>query len=409
MDESQYVDALEALIETWSADMSGVLKDISSTTYREDRHAQTRRRLESDVPRWLGESARAAQQLYAGAATTWHGDSSWRGGDTEQTVTFDEALAAVRDIAARNTHGNTPAWLDTIHSITDLADLDPGARRSCLGALACAASTTAGIRMTRESHDAPRYARIPMGPVTCAWCVMLASQGAVYTGADTAASPGHLNDDCAIVPSWDGTDAIPHLDHWRRMTDAASTGVTGGRDEFLAALRETFPYDLTDGDTPGDVFFDDGPASWERSLTFGDWRAMRAGIAGMYSWADDATPGTSIPPVDPTPLPRILQGLEGGPRAREWNHILYGDKTGGGHLPGYGWRDTRTTPYPADWPSDRIAGMIAEYLPGAYAEANGVEKPVERNVPGLGMVKFAFRMHDGALRLASVYPMGRTA
>lgn len=56
----------------------------------------------------------------------------------------------------------------------------------------------------------PRFARIPVGK-TCAWCLMLASRGAVYRSAESAGAAGqyHGGDcDCQPMPSWtrDGTD-----------------------------------------------------------------------------------------------------------------------------------------------------------------------------------------------------------
>lgn len=57
-----------------------------------------------------------------------------------------------------------------------------------------------------------RYARVPMGNETCAWCIMLASQGYVYKskesasykknkyGLRSAAEHFHDNCDCIVVP-----------------------------------------------------------------------------------------------------------------------------------------------------------------------------------------------------------------
>lgn len=49
-----------------------------------------------------------------------------------------------------------------------------------------------------------RFARVPMGPTTCEWCLMLASRGFVYHNAKTAgeAKKFHRNCDCRIVPSY---------------------------------------------------------------------------------------------------------------------------------------------------------------------------------------------------------------
>lgn len=46
------------------------------------------------------------------------------------------------------------------------------------------------------------YARIPTGPTTCKWCVMLASRGAVYGSAASAGAEGNrYHGDCDCVPT----------------------------------------------------------------------------------------------------------------------------------------------------------------------------------------------------------------
>lgn len=49
-----------------------------------------------------------------------------------------------------------------------------------------------------------RYARVPSGAETCAWCWALAGLGFQYKSIETA-SHSHAHCDCAIVPSWGGT------------------------------------------------------------------------------------------------------------------------------------------------------------------------------------------------------------
>lgn len=56
----------------------------------------------------------------------------------------------------------------------------------------------------------PRFARIPVGK-TCAWCLTLASRGAVYRSAESAGAAGQYHGgkcDCQPMPSWtrDGKD-----------------------------------------------------------------------------------------------------------------------------------------------------------------------------------------------------------
>lgn len=56
-------------------------------------------------------------------------------------------------------------------------------------------------------HDPsqPRYARVPSGKYTCAFCVMLASRGWAYKSEESAGGGDHryhTHCDCMIIPSW---------------------------------------------------------------------------------------------------------------------------------------------------------------------------------------------------------------
>lgn len=54
----------------------------------------------------------------------------------------------------------------------------------------------------------PRFARVPSGSETCAFCFMLASRGFEYHTAESAGSDGHYhpNCDCRIVPGFAGME-----------------------------------------------------------------------------------------------------------------------------------------------------------------------------------------------------------
>lgn len=66
-----------------------------------------------------------------------------------------------------------------------------------------AAADCIGLNTVRDGRK-PRYARVPDGAETCAFCIMLASRGPVYRSADTAGEGNHFHDncDCRIVPIW---------------------------------------------------------------------------------------------------------------------------------------------------------------------------------------------------------------
>ena len=48
---------------------------------------------------------------------------------------------------------------------------------------------------SRKDPAKPRFARVPQGPTTCKWCLMLASRGAVYTDKKSAGDMGHQHND----------------------------------------------------------------------------------------------------------------------------------------------------------------------------------------------------------------------
>ena len=58
----------------------------------------------------------------------------------------------------------------------------------------------------RRDPKKPRWARVPTGPETCEFCIMLASRGFKYHGKEVA-SHAHANCDCRVIPSWDKTEA----------------------------------------------------------------------------------------------------------------------------------------------------------------------------------------------------------
>ncbi len=106
-------------------------------------------------------------------------------------------------------------------------------------------------------HDPanPRFARVPRGAHTCAFCEMLASRGWVYRTEKTAGvDPSHYHDDCncQIVPEWDKEQA--HIDGYdpnamyaRYQAAADEVGNTRDPNAIAAALRRMYPDLYTDG------------------------------------------------------------------------------------------------------------------------------------------------------------------
>lgn len=92
-----------------------------------------------------------------------------------------------------------------------------------------------------------RYARVPTGPSTCAFCLMVASRGAVYASEQTAGGNYHDHCDCVPTPVWGDID-LARLKRDNdydpdslaaKYRDAAgkSNGGVKGSEGILATLR----------------------------------------------------------------------------------------------------------------------------------------------------------------------------
>ena len=125
--------------------------------------------------------------------------------------------------------GDSLGALDRLSGVVDAASLQDG--RNTL------------MRNSGMDPAKPRYARIPVGK-TCAWCLMLASRGAVYRSAATAgaAQEYHKRCDCEPHPSWDhGKDLPPSYDEGGLydLYDRAKkeAGGSGDPKDITAAIR----------------------------------------------------------------------------------------------------------------------------------------------------------------------------
>lgn len=98
-----------------------------------------------------------------------------------------------------------------------------------------------------------RYARVPAGPETCAWCLMTAGLGYWYM-TEEAASHTHRACDCVIVPSIgrgdveiDGYDSTVYRDMWREANEALRYGDVPSelsrRVDLLSATRPGYRAD----------------------------------------------------------------------------------------------------------------------------------------------------------------------
>lgn len=86
-----------------------------------------------------------------------------------------------------------------------------------------------GVTMTSnglQDRRKPRFARVPQGPTTCPFCIMLASRGFDYVSEKSAGALNkfHANCDCKVVPQWggesyEGYDPDEYLDQYAKLMD----------------------------------------------------------------------------------------------------------------------------------------------------------------------------------------------
>lgn len=106
------------------------------------------------------------------------------------------------------------------------------------------------FNVKRDGVKGVRYARVPTGVETCAFCIMLASRGFVYYSKKTAGENEHMHVhcDCRIVPGFDG-DVIEGYDEkvYKDIYDAAAEGYSLGNrnrnvDNILNYMRREILY-----------------------------------------------------------------------------------------------------------------------------------------------------------------------
>ncbi|WP_126146565.1 EndoU domain-containing protein [Actinobaculum sp. 352] len=90
-------------------------------------------------------------------------------------------------------------------------------------------------------------------------------------------------------------------------------------------------------------------------------------------------------------------------RVREWNHILYGDKRGGGHLTGYGWTHDRPE-FPADWTPQVIRDATETVLrENPLIHRGGPVYRSDGTVNGVSLLVYVTRK-QGNLYISGVFP-----
>lgn len=140
--------------------------------------------------------------------------------------------------------------------------------------------------MERNCHrNDLRYARVPSGRETCAFCFMLSSRGFVYRSEQTAGSSHayHRDCDCVIVPGFKGLDPTDQvegydpngmLDRWSECQAAAGSD-SDFRDEWKSmGKKERAQYK---GDSDAERYKRFINAKAMREVETRDWRWLYTG------------------------------------------------------------------------------------------------------------------------------------
>jgi len=114
-------------------------------------------------------------------------------------------------------------------------------------------------RNVQQDPSKPRFARVPTGAKTCAWCAMLASRGFVYLNRSTAGVSDHYHSDCncQAVAEWDADqhyitgydpDAM-YAKYQDGRAAADSLGLPLTDANIATQMRAMYPGDFTDSHT----------------------------------------------------------------------------------------------------------------------------------------------------------------
>lgn len=106
----------------------------------------------------------------------------------------------------------------------------------------------------------------------------------------------------------------------------------------------------------------DGTVHYDR------WTARRETLATRLR--NNPVPGAKLPPRYPVDIPAEWDQKLATLQAKEWNHILFSDKNGGGHLAGYGWINGGTEFDPA-WGHTRILDAMAQTVRKGVLASSG--------------------------------------
>lgn len=214
---------------------------------------------------------------------------------------------------------------------------------------------------------ATRFARVPAGSETCAFCHMLASRGWVYATKESASKAKKTGDsfhagcDCQIVPAFG--EQTPEIE--------------GYDPEMFQARYEAGVQELNNRGTQNPT---------EVQIT----SMMRRIMPAIYS-------GARVNMDSPIRLDR--EGIS-RPDSKKWKHILVGDRKGGGHL--YSSNKRNKTKFPSWWDEHQVEEAMEAVLRFGKADLGAAG---ETDIFGIYKgVLVQVKVREGAV--GTVFPVG---
>ena len=169
-----------------------------------------------------------------------------------------QTTAVMGDVASPSEVANAVVAASSSLYYGDVPDVD-SFRAKCLAALKMFIKRAANdtmrrsirsddARMRRGGGPGVRWARVPRGAETCAFCIMLASRGFVYYSKESADLFGHehKNCDCDIICSFsddglEGYDPKRYLDMYESSLERNARGAVDTRATLNAMRRSLYP------------------------------------------------------------------------------------------------------------------------------------------------------------------------
>lgn len=232
-----YAETVDRLGETARESLEAVLlADLQDfdPNMPEKEWKELRERLIEDLYQtrlyWSDAAGLAATDFYDKIITNRYNTGMFNPAMLPDQVSREMCADAVRALARHLFDGKSDKFVEKV-----LENAQNGVRRY--------ANDTIMLNARRDGAKGVRYARVPVGVETCAFCIMLASRGFVYATKKTAGVDSHFhpNCDCKIVPGFDG-DVIEGYDReaYLNIYDAGNRGA--GVADTLNNIRRDILY-----------------------------------------------------------------------------------------------------------------------------------------------------------------------